>query len=234
VRVLTAARVFSTSLHERGARGTLARLRRAAVNRRQERLKQRRDREFDEERGVETAGWVRVPELDTESPNRRYATSYEPSSVDEFRLLMGKLTVDPREFTFVDYGSGKGRALLLAAEYDFRRIVGVEFAESLVRIARENVAAAGDDSRIEMVVSDAIAYEPPAGPLVLYFFHPFAPAVLEQVLAGVRSSLAGAPRPAYVVVTGSPDLARTVEECGFEPVDVDELGWMTRGVFSAV
>jgi hypothetical protein len=35
------------------------------------------------------------------------------------------------------------------------------------------------------------------------------------------------------VITGPPELSEVVEEAGFERVDVDELGWLTRGVFTA-
>ena len=66
---------------------------------------------------------------------------------------MGKLDVDHREFSFVDYGSGKGRVLMLAAAYPFRRILGVEFSESLDRVARDNIATLGADAgRVETVV----------------------------------------------------------------------------------
>jgi cyclopropane fatty-acyl-phospholipid synthase-like methyltransferase len=189
---------------------------------------------FDEERGVDTATWVRVPELDTSSANVEYAVRYEPSSVEEFHLLMDKLRVDHREFTFVDYGSGKGRVLMLAAELPFKRIVGVEFAESLDRIARQNIATLGADAgRIETHLGDATEFDPPEGPLVLYFFHPFGVPALRRVLDRVHASLELDPRPAYVVLTGPPELAQTVEGNGFQRVDVDELGWLTRGVFVA-
>lgn len=198
------------------------------------RHKARADRRFDEERGIETAAWVRVPELDTESPNREHAVRYQPSSVDEFRLLMSKLRIDHRHFTFVDYGSGKGRVLILATAYPFKRILGIEFAESLDRIAHANIATLGADaSRIETVVADATAFEPPSEPLVLYFFNPFGLPVLRPVLERIRTSLDRDPRPAYIVITGPPELARAVEEFGFERVEVDELGPLTRGVFAA-
>ena len=42
-------------------------------------------------------------------------------------------------FTFVDLGSGKGRTLLMASDYPFRRIIGVELLPSLHQIAQENL-----------------------------------------------------------------------------------------------
>jgi hypothetical protein len=232
-RIVAAGGLLLDSLRRRGVRGSLRRVRRLVTSRRQARRLAQADRAFDAQRGVDTATWVRVPELDTDSPNRRFAVRYQPSSVEEFELLMGKLQVDHREFAFVDYGSGKGRVLMLAAAYPFRRILGVEFSESLDRVAHENLATLGADAaRIETVVMDAIEFDPPPGPVVLYFFNPFGPPVLRPVMERARASLDETPRPAYVVLTGPPELAPVVDETGFERVDVDELGWLTRGVWT--
>lgn len=232
----TALRLLIDSLKRRGVKGTVARGRRLIAQRQAARHKSRESKAFDAERGIDTATWVRVPDLETASPNQEYAVRYEPSSVEEFTLLMEKLRrhVDVRDFTFVDYGSGKGRVLILAAEHPFERIVGVEFDGSLDRVARENVATLGADAaRIETFVMDAVTFDPPGGPLVLYFFHPFGVPVLRPVLARLRASLEDDPRAAFIVITGPPELSEAVEEAGFERVDVDELGWLTRGVFGA-
>lgn len=234
MRPATAFKLLRVSLSARGLRGTLWMMHRRLKQRPERWRRSRADKAFDTARGVETASWVRVPDLDTSSAYREHAVRYEPSSVAEFELLMRKLEIDPSEYTFVDYGSGKGRVLILAADYPFKRIVGVEFAESLHEIARENVATLGDDaSRVETIHLDATEFDPPRGPLVLYFFHPFEGPALEQVLARVVSSLELDPRPAYVVLTGPSSFARVVEANGFKRVDVEEAGWMTRGVFAA-
>ena len=233
-RVLTQLRLLQASLRKRGLRGTLGRAWRIVVQQSELRRKSRADRAYDRQHGVDTASWVRVPDLDTSSTNVEHAVRYEPSSVSEFELLMAKLRVDHSDFTFVDYGSGKGRVLMLAAEYPFKRIVGVEFAKSLHDISQVNIATLGDGAgRIETIHADATEFDPPGEPLVLYFFHPFGVPALKQVLTRVHDSLEREPRPAYVVLTGPPDFAEAVEASGFRPVDVDELGWMTRGVFVA-
>jgi hypothetical protein len=213
--------------------GAVMQVLRVPATRKRARAKRKSDELFDQQHGVETATSVLMHKLDTKSPNREHAIRYEPSDATDFRRLMNKLRVDHADFAFVDYGSGKGRVLILAAEYPFKRIVGVEFAASLDRVARANVAAAGADPRIELVFADAVEFDPPSEPLVLYFYNPFRAPVLEQVLARVRQSLERTPRQAYVVIMGSHQLARTLEGSGFEPVDVDRLGGMTRGVFAA-
>jgi hypothetical protein len=233
-RALLSVRVLFHALRRWGVRGAYGRLVRMLRSRDAARARTAADRAFDAERNVDTAAWVRTPDLVTDSPNRELAIRYQPSSREEFALLMDKLDVRHEDFVFVDYGSGKGKVLLMAAEYPFKRIVGVEFSEPLDRIARQNVQSLGADAaRVETLVLDATEFEPPSEPLVLYFFHPFELPVMRRVLARVRASLEREPRPAYVVVTGPPALSDAIEEAGFAPVDVDALGWMTRGVFAS-
>ncbi len=45
-----------------------------------------------------------------------------------------------QDFTFIDLGSGKGRVLLMASEYPFQKIIGVEFMPELHRAAQKNIA----------------------------------------------------------------------------------------------
>ena len=228
----TSARVLAGSLRSKGVRGSIARVRRRLRERQTNRRNALAGRTFDEERGIETTGIVRVPELDTDSPNRELAVRYQPSSLDEIEALFSKLPLDPAGFTFVDYGAGKGRVLLLAAERGFERVIGVEFSASLVEVARRNVVSLGERAgRVSVVHADATEFEPPPGPLVLYFFNPFQPPVLRRVLARVRRSLEASPRPAYVVFNGPPASAAVVEEMAFAPLDVERGGWRDRGVW---
>src|SRR5579864_7137056 len=50
-----------------------------------------------------------------------------------------------RDFTFIDLGSGKGRVLLMASDYPFKRIIGVEFMLELHRVAQKNIAGYSSD-----------------------------------------------------------------------------------------
>jgi hypothetical protein len=234
-RLLLPVRLLVRSVRRKGVRGTIGRAVRTLKTRERARRLRQADRAFDAERRVDTAAWVRTPDLVTDSPNRRYAVRYQPSSVDDFDLLLGKLDVMHDEFVFVDYGSGKGRALMLAAAYPFKRIIGVEFSPPLDDVARANIATLGADAaRIETVVMDAAEFEPPLEPLVLYFYNPFELPVLDAVLTCLGESIDLEPRPVYVVVTAPPEFAEAIEGAGFAPVDVESLGWLTRGVFARV
>jgi SAM-dependent methyltransferase len=111
-----------------------------------------------------------------------------------------------QQFTFIDLGSGKGRVLLMAAEYGFKRTIGVEFMPEWHRIAQENIrkfaAAAAAESKcmppIDNLCMDARDFDFPPGPLVVYLFNPFPEPVLAVVLERLRKSLAKNPRPMFL------------------------------------
>jgi SAM-dependent methyltransferase len=107
-----------------------------------------------------------------------------------------------RDSTFIDLGSGKGRALLMAAKYGFKRIIGVEFVPDWHRAAEENIrkfsAAHPGSPMIESVCMDARDCEFPDGPLVVYLFNPFLEATFVSVLESLRRSIEQQPRPLYI------------------------------------
>jgi hypothetical protein len=178
---------------------------------------------FDERYGVETAEIVHLGELDIDSPNRDLGVRYQPSDPDGFRTLMEELPIDYGKFVFVDYGSGKGRVLLLASEFPFKRIVGVEFAAELNEVARSNIArfprARQRCAEIELVTADASDFEPPAEPAVLYFYNPFAEPVLARVLDRVRASVDAQPREVFLVFVGTVPLDPVAGRRDLEPVE---------------
>ncbi len=132
-----------------------------------------------------------------------FHSAYQPTEPGPFREMIGQLPLDYREFTFIDLGCGKGRTLLMASDYPFRRVVGVELLPSLHQIAVENANKYAKrrqlSAPIEVVCADARNFNFPGGPLVVYLFHPFPEPVLEEVLGNLDRSLQQHPRPAYVI-----------------------------------
>jgi hypothetical protein len=158
------------------------------------------DMEYDWEHRVNTTsgtvGWrARLLGL--------FHSPYQPTDPALFREMMASLPVEFDQFTFVDLGSGKGRTLLMASEYPFRRIVGVELIAELHRAAEENIRAYQSAtqlcSQVEAVCMDACDFQFPAEPLVLYLFNPLREAGLKRVLASLEESLREEPRPLYVL-----------------------------------
>ena len=128
------------ALRRYGVAGTVREALRLLRTRRAGEAAKRRSLDFDRRHGVDTAGIVRLGALRIESPNRDLGVRYQPSDPDDFRSLVEALPIDPKDYVLVDLGSGKGRVLLLASEFPFRRVVGVEFSQELNEIAERNVA----------------------------------------------------------------------------------------------
>lgn len=145
-------------------------------------------RRFDREHGVTTQALLFLGELGTERGEAySHATHYEPVPVLDFRLLVRRVPKDVvRAATFVDVGAGMGRAMLLAAEYPFKQIVGVELSPHLAEIARENLARGhGFDVAcrdVRLIRGDARKRRMPRGDLVVFLYNPFDESALDAVL----------------------------------------------------
>jgi SAM-dependent methyltransferase len=162
---------------------------------------------FDREHGVDTSGTIRLAGLDIAGGNFAHGVYYKASEPEEFRAVMRRLAMGLdglSGYHFIDMGSGKGLVLLLAAEYGFRRVTGVEFARELHETAVKNIAKKGLAESVESVHGDAAAYAIPEGPLVLYFYEPFAYPVIEQVFANLEASFKGMPRRMVVLYHNAP------------------------------
>jgi len=146
---------------------------------------------FDEAYGVETAASRPWQVLGDGNRNDAYSTDYSASSPTALRTALARLP-DLRDFTFVDLGCGKGRALIVASEHPFKAIIGVEKSKGLVRIAEDNlriVATAYPERPVARVVhGDAAAFAMPPGDLLVYLFHPF----WLPVMSALADSLAAA------------------------------------------
>ncbi|HEY1462626.1 MAG TPA: class I SAM-dependent methyltransferase [Terriglobales bacterium] len=132
---------------------------------------------------------------------------YMPTEPALFREILDKLLsvapIDLRDFVFIDLGSGKGRTLLMASDYPFREIVGVELLPSLHQSAQENIAAYKSENQkcfaLESTCGDAGEFAFPDGPLVLYLFNPLPESGLVRVLQNLQASLEKNPRDAFVL-----------------------------------
>jgi SAM-dependent methyltransferase len=136
-----------------------------------------------------------------------FHSPYQPTEPVLFHEMLDKMQretgLEFENFTFFDLGSGKGRTLLMASDYPFRRIVGVELLPSLHEIAQENLRGYENESQrcfaIESVCADATAFPLSEEPLLIYLFNPFPEAGLRQLVAILERSVRKHPRPIYVL-----------------------------------
>jgi SAM-dependent methyltransferase len=153
-----------------------------------------------------------------------FHSAYQPTEpaafhemLDALDQLLRRESQDFRDFTFVDLGCGKGRTLLMASDYPFRRVIGVELLPALHQIALDNLrqykSAAQKCFVLEAICADATAFPFPEGPLVLYLFNPFPESGMRQVAASLTETLRADPRPVYVLYH-NPLLEHTLSENG--------------------
>jgi hypothetical protein len=175
---------------------------------------------FDAEHGTDTSGVIPLSALELADRPTPGCIWYEAASPVIFRQLMAALEIPFGDFAFVDYGSGKGRMLMLAAEQGFRQATGIEFAAELVAVARKNAEifnrARAKPAAIETLHMDARDYVLPDVPLVLFFFSPFRDTVLDRVLSNITASHAQNPRPLFLVFNGrNPESIERFRATGF-------------------
>jgi len=136
-----------------------------------------------------------------------FHSPYQPTEAALFHEMIAALSAqagfDFREFIFIDLGSGKGRTLLMASDYPFRRIVGVELLPALNFAARENLSKYQSEVQkcfvIESICGDASEFAFPAEATVLFLFNPFPESGLRRVIANLEQSLREHPRKVYVL-----------------------------------
>jgi SAM-dependent methyltransferase len=161
------------------------------------------EKRFDQAMGVDTSAFVLKDDLDIEPVRKKHAVRYQPTSAPQFRQVMSALNISMPEFTFIDFGSGKGKVLMLASELGFKNVIGIELSKSLHAIARENIekyqSRYKDAAKPVCLNMDAAKFTIPPEPAVLYFYNPFNDEVMGLVLSNVEQSLRESPRQLFVV-----------------------------------
>lgn len=179
--------------------------------------------EFDQEYNVETSQRVHMTDLRVDSPNWIYADGYWPTPPQVVRKGLSGLGIKYEEFTFIDLGSGKGRVLLLASEYPFRRIIGVEFSPELHAIAQENIRRYKSSTQkcrdISSFCMDFTVFQLPDEPLFVFLYNPSSQEVTTTLANNLARSLREHPRPLWVMyVTPAYDVFSSGKPLNLRPV----------------
>jgi SAM-dependent methyltransferase len=207
---------LASALKSRGPGETLALVRKNLIHE----FRWYVDGKFDREHGTRTAGIVELDKLGIKSGNLEQGVYYEATPTAIFHQLLRAVKADLSGYTYCDLGSGMGRTLLLASEYPFRRIVGVEFSEILHKQAERNIGVFKDKRQkcfaIESVCQDAAEFVFPPGPVFVFMYNPFWAELMERVLSNLKASLQADPRPA-ICVYYNPLSGHVVDKVGLFP-----------------
>ena len=148
------------------------------------------DRSFDKAHGTDTSGLVPTSELDIDDSATKWQSNlYLGSPPRVTRHIIDSLAIEASQYTFIDYGSGKGRVLFTAATYPFRKVIGVEISRALHVAAEQNLRRYKGKallSEIELWCGDARQFPLPSGNVVLHMYHPFGPDILRDMLGKIQ------------------------------------------------
>ncbi|GAA3748274.1 class I SAM-dependent methyltransferase [Terriglobus aquaticus] len=163
------------------------------------------DQWFDRTRHVHTSGDVPLRLAGIADAEKADSELYVPARPANIREALRAVPVrDLSEYTFIDFGSGKGRAIFVAAEMPFQRVIGVEFSARLHEQSSRNAQSyrfrGKTGSHVTPLHQNAMRFEFPQDPLVIYMFNPFGRATMQVVLDRLDASLQQHPRHVVVVL----------------------------------
>lgn len=132
-----------------------------------------------------------------------------------FSRMMERIRIPREEFTFVDIGSGKGKALMLAADHGFREIVGIEFSPSLHATAAANLQAfrVVTETPVDFTLHcmDAREYEFSDSDIVVFLYNPFHGTAMSEFVAKLDAFIKER-RRRVVVAYRTPESAESFEQ----------------------
>jgi len=145
-----------------------------------------RENRIDRIHGTNTGGneWDYLKNMS--STSLKDAEFYEPIKRSHFESMIEQANIDFKNNIFIDLGAGKGRALMFAADYPFKQIIGVEFSQILYDMMHQNIDTYLEKTRKEnnflLSCGDAVDFELPQSDLTIYLFNPFVGNVMQRVV----------------------------------------------------
>jgi len=178
---------------------------------------------FDAEFGTDTGGYFSPREIVTGHAHDAHQYGYSAIAPSVFRQIIARWRATladpqptssslaangPAAYSFVDIGAGKGRALLLASELPFRKVIGVELSAELAQTAQANIErwkrAGRPQSVIHVLQKDALQFCWPRTPLLVFLYNPFDCDLLERLLERLEAAASCASSKTDVSSTHSP------------------------------
>ena len=142
---------------------------------------------FDLKYQLDTQTPVQLANLETAAPSAKFAHRYQGTPIAILHRIIRRLKLDRQRFTFIDLGSGKGRVLLIAAQYPFKSVIGVEFSKTLHDIALSNIGkfigAGATHTNVDSINCDAGEFDfSEIGDKIVFCYNPFGADLMLRVL----------------------------------------------------
>ena len=161
---------------------------------------------YDYQFSLKTNSSVQLINMEVKSESIIHARHYQATHYRLFFKIMNQLNLPWNKFNFIDFGSGKGRCLLMASMLGFKKVIGIEFAKDLCETAEDNKLSLQKNfphiplSPIEIINEDALNYFPKTKNNVFFFYNPFDGVILKEVLQNCSDYSPKGSRDYYIYI----------------------------------
>ena len=176
------------------------------------------ERKYEKKLGINTHSIVNLNSLTLAGENSDQNHHYQGASYFILFSIFNKLPEDIKNSNFVDYGCGKGRALFVAEQCGFTKLIGVDIAKELIDDANANKLVyqkKNNQSEFHFLFNDATTFQIPENTRVFYFFNPFGKDIIQKVIQNIKESLKQNPRKIYCIYL-NPKYKSVFDHSGFK------------------
>lgn len=187
---------------------------------------------YEKQLGINTHSIVNLTNLTLAGESSDQNHHYQGASYFILFSVFNKLPENVKHKTFIDFGCGKGRALFVAEQSGFTKLIGVDIAKELIEDANANklvYKSKNSISEITFIFNDATKYEIPNDACVFYFFNPFGEEILQQVINNIKVSVKENPRKIYCIYL-NPKYKSVFDENGFEVFYIEKNKRYLEGI----
>jgi SAM-dependent methyltransferase len=147
---------------------------------------------FDLRYGVKTSEHIAAKHIAPTPEFSEKMIDYEPVQPSVVRQSINLLRIPStlKEYDFIDLGCGKGRATIVASEFPFNQVMGVEISSRLASIARENAKIISNRypnrPNIEIIEGNAVDFPASNKKVILFLYNPFVPELVDQLARNIE------------------------------------------------
>lgn len=169
--------------------------------------------------GLNTTGADELRSLQKKGIDITHATIYMPAGYDMLEAVFEEISKFDLKH-IVDIGCGKGRAICVAASYNFTKLTGIDFSKELCLACEENlknIAPNFPALNYKVINNDAFYFEIPADADCIFLFNPFDETIMSGVIQNIEKSLRKFPRKLFVIYL-NPVFKKSFIEVGFTEI----------------
>ena len=151
--------------------------------------------------GINTTGADELKKLKRKGIDISHATMYMPVSYQLLEEALQQIPAADKKH-FMDIGCGKGRAMCVAAYYDFKKISGIDFSKEFCEAAINNISVTKvkiPAINFSVTEADAAVANIPGDVDCIFLFNPFDETIMKKAMQHINASISNNPRRVNVI-----------------------------------